>query len=89
MEHFNDAMTFILTTSGCSEEFLQSLIYNLPPPQVSFLVSKNKKQELRHLLLLGMNKPDALRWVSGHHYATFLYNKFVSNPQLFASTHLF
>jgi hypothetical protein len=44
---------------------------------------------LRHLLLLGMNKPDALRWVSGHQYATFLYNKFISNPQLFASTHLF
>jgi hypothetical protein len=65
-----------MSTTGCSDEFLHALLNNLPPPTVSFVVSAKKKHEVRRLMQLGLPKPMAYEWVSGHFYATYLLNLF-------------
>lgn len=82
------AMTHIMSTTGCSEEFLHALLNNLPPPTVSFVVSAQKKQEVLWLMQLGMPKSKAYQWVSGHYYATYLFEKYVANPDLFISSYI-
>ncbi len=86
--NLDTAMSYIMSTTGCSEEFLHALLNNLPPPTVSFVVSAKKKQEVRRLMQLGLPKPKAYEWVSGHFYATYLFKKFVKNPDLFISSYV-
>lgn len=86
--HLNASLSFILRATGCSEEFLDALVHNLPPPVPSFVLSIEKKQGVRDLVNVGLSKTDAIRVVSGHFNAEFLYKKFLANPDLFVSTYL-
>jgi len=86
--NLDTAMTYIMSVSGCSEEFLYALVNNLPPPSVSFVVSAKKKQEVNRLIQLGLPKPKAYQWVSGHFYATYLFEKYIVNPDLFISSYV-
>ncbi len=86
--NLDTAMSYIMSTTGCSEEFLHALLNNLPPPTVSFVVSAKKKQEVCRLIQLGLPKSKAYQWVSGQYFATYLFEKYVVNPDLFISSYV-
>ena len=88
MNSLDIAMTYIMSVSGCSEEFLHALLNNLPPPNISFVVSAKKKQEVCRLMQLGLPKSKAYQWVSGQYFATYLFEKYVVNPDLFISSYV-